>query len=150
MITLLAGSSLSIGILSNSYSWSFTSTKLFVPVESYNCLIMMGHYFAFLDTLNRCIFLCISVAFSKWIEMRLNVKYKSKSEDKVPLPRVITASFVHLHLPMVPWVCAKYQHHFAINLLIHTILSIIDPLTYFYSLLRKGNMHFDKCNFLFS
>ena len=107
-------------------------------------MVMMGHYFMFLDTLNRCIFLCISVAFSKCIEVRLNVKYKTKSEDAVPLRRVITACIVHLHLPMVPWVCAKYRYHFAVNLLIHTILSIIDPLTYFYSLMRKGNLHLGK------
>lgn len=97
-----------------------------------NCDIMLGHYFLFLCHVNLCLFLFIFTINAKWNNIHFGTVGNKRNSDLV--------IFLDMLLPVLNWLCTKYQFHLPLELLIYTSALLIGHVAYFYSLLWAGTI----------
>ena len=97
---------------------------------------MLVHYFHQLAVMNRCTFIIIAGAMSRFTELK-------SITDKVHQQGILSAVILFLY-PIINWMAIRFPHHsiFSLaqpHLLVHCILGVIDgPMTYFYDFIRPG------------
>ena len=85
-----------------------------------------------MNLVNMLFFLSLSSALSKCINKN-NTQIGTEVTDWH-----LHVKIIRFNYPLVNWMCIRYQYHMPFNLLVHTIVHINIPLTYFYSFLRPG------------
>ena len=92
--------------------------------------MMMAHYFFFMAEVNLCIFFCTAGVFAKLTKKECDWG----NYDKHPF----ASNFAAFVYPICKWICIKYDHHYIPAIWIQSLVSMISPITYFYTLLNLG------------
>ena len=88
----------------------------------------MVHYFFFVSLVNQNLFYCMACIFTKLAKIEPNLGEKRKS--------TLLNKFGNFQMPLLNWLCIKYNYHFKITILIHSISTMTDPIAYFYNLVK--------------
>ena len=84
----------------------------------------------FLYSTKTCTFLIIEGICDRWADRRNHTDYGA---DRAQL---LMKSIVQILTPLVPWVAIKYEYFFPLSLLVGSLSIMMDPLAYFYSLVK--------------
>ena len=121
---------------------------------------MLGFYLHFVTMVNRHIFICIADAFTKCTKAH-NPEEQQGSVTKDEIENVTQNEngieeriirgwdpeecekylpIITFIYPIFIWTCARYHHRPTFNFLLHNIVIVTEPMTYFFSLIfRPGN-----------
>ena len=103
--------------------------------QGQDCEEMMAHYFHFLSLVNQCIFYCIACLFAKLTKIESGmvlVDYKQ--------PNLI-GNFGTFILPVLVWLCTKYNFHYSLNIFIQSILTMLSTIAYFYKQVMSSDTY---------
>ena len=95
-----------------------------------DCGMMMAHYFFFIAEVNRCIFFCTAGIFAKLTKKECDWGNYDK--------HTFASNFAAFVYPILAWVCIKYDHHYIPAIWFQSLVTIISPITYFYTLVNLG------------
>ena len=97
----------------------------------FNCGKMMVHYFLFLSLVNQFIFFCIACPFAKLT--------KVESDWENHEQHTLLVKFRHFIFPILCWAAVKYNHYFTFNIGMHSAITMMSPITYFWNLTKPGD-----------
>ena len=95
----------------------------------------MAHYFHHLTIVNRAIFICIAGALERYNNN--NMKNTTEGNDGPDGPSKVSSILMFIY-PMWNWLCVRYHYRLPFNLLMHNIVIVFEPITYFCNLVRPG------------
>ena len=109
-----------------------------IPVSKHDhdFVIMFTHYIKFLSKVTQGMFMFPAVISSHWLWN----KCTGCTHDCETTSRKALSSYLHMQLVVIVWVCTRFQYHYALCLLIDTILESIHQLIYFYTLIWEGKI----------
>ena len=105
-----------------------------------SCYIMMAHYFHHLALVNHYIFITIISVFA-WKTNEDSKKYwrdywfYRDHENK----RIFTYLVPNIY-PIVHWLCIRYHYHLPLNLLLLSVVMVIEPINFLWCFLRPGTV----------
>ena len=104
----------------------------FLEQEGYfNCGMMMVQYFLFLSLVNQFIFFCIACTFAKLT--------KVESDWENHEQHTLLVKFRHFIFPIIIWAGLKYDQYYTLNAGMHSAITMMSPITYFWTLAKPGN-----------
>ena len=102
--------------------------------QTFTCGKMIAHYLFFLSLVNQFAFFCIACIFATLTKIKSDW---GAHEQHSPLVK-----FRHFIFPILNWSCIKSNHHYISNIWIQSIVTMISPITYFYTIAKPGNVHY--------
>lgn len=106
--------------------------------QTFTCQKMIAHYLFLLSLVNQSIFFCVACIFAKLTKIESDW---GEHEQHPPLVK-----FRHFMFPIICWLWLKSKHDYTFNIWIQSILTMISPITYFYNILKPGNIvHLISC-----
>ena len=128
-----------IGFYVNDYLFLLMS----VQSSETSCFIMMAHYFHHLALVNHYIFITIISVYA-WKTNEDSKKYwrdywfYRDHENK----RIFTYLVPNIY-PIVHWLCIRYHYHLPLNLLLLSVVMVIEPINFLWCFLQPGTV--TKC-----
>ena len=99
-----------------------------------DCEGMMAQYFFFLGLVNQYIFYCIACMFTKLANVKI------KPDSGIFHKPTYFNIFGNFQFQLHNWYCVKYNYHFKIAITINSIMTMANPMIYFYTLVKpEGN-----------
>ena len=106
--------------------------------QTFTCQKMIAHYLFLLSLVNQSIFFCVACIFAKLTKIESDW---GEHEQHPPLVK-----FRHFMFPIICWLWLKSKHDYTFNIWIQSILTMISPITYFYTLAKPGKFcHLTPC-----
>ena len=109
--------------------------------HTFYCGQMIAHYLFFLSLVNQFTFFCIACIFAKLTKIESDW---GEHEQHPPLVK-----FRHFMFPIMCWLFMKSNHHYTLNISIQSIVTMISPITYFYTIAKPGKVLHLICHALF-
>ena len=98
----------------------------------FNSVKMMALYFLFLSLVNQFTFFCIACTFAKLT--------KVESDWENHEQHTLLVKFRHFIFPIIIWLSIKYNHYSVFSIAIHSAITMMSPITYFWNLIKPGNV----------
>ena len=96
-----------------------------------------------MSLVNQLTFFCIACIFAKLTKIESD--WGGEHEQHPPLVK-----FRQFIFPIISWLHIKSNHHYTLNISIQSIVTMISPITYFYTIAKPGKVLHLICHALFA
>ena len=110
----------------------------------------MAHYLHQLLFINRHTFICVACVSARWSKDNTDEYWKDYWLDNGDERQSLYFSFLQILYPTYNWLCIRYHYHLPFNILLTTIVLVIEPINYLYNFVTPGTNLYLFYKILFS